>query len=154
MIKRQNPSSVWHMVNSVSNECCLFIPTPRVLILVVHKNSQGPRKLAQVLCFVKPTLISGRSQFRVPSQAGRRQEAGSSPAGLTRGSSFCSLSGLSVNTSAVRLGSRLRASEVHQANPFFHTEGDSRSSLTRLSGGSCFLAFIFVFGHAMKHAGP
>lgn len=132
----------------------LFIPTPRVLILVVHKNSQGPRKLAQVLCFVKPTLISCRSEFRVPSQAGRRQEAGSSPAGLTRGSSFCSLSGLSVNTSAVRLGSRLRASEVHQANPFFHTEGDSRSSLTRLSGGSCFLAFIFVFGHAMKHAGP
>lgn len=60
MMKRENPSSV-HMVTM---SVVLSAPTPRVLIPVVHKKSQGPGKLAHVLCFqveADPDFPAGRS---------------------------------------------------------------------------------------------
>ena len=109
MVARQNPSGVWHTVNPISDECCSASPCA-VLIPVVHKKSQGRGELTHVLCLLKPALPSGRLEFRVPTQAGGRQEAFSSPAGLSKGSLLCShtleecKTGFSLEASAVRFG--------------------------------------------------
>lgn len=115
MIKRENPSSV-HMVTM---SVVLSVPTPRVLIPVVHKKSQGPGKLAHVLCF----QVEADPDFRQVGVQGPepgREKAGSwqFSSRTEQGELICSHSGLSTNTSAVRLGGRFRASEVHQANLF------------------------------------
>lgn len=72
MIKRENPSSV-HMV---AMSVVLSVPTPRVLIPVVHKKSQGPGKLAHVLCFQVEADPDFR-QVRVQGPEPGREKAGS-----------------------------------------------------------------------------
>lgn len=132
------------MVNSVNNECCFVRPHTTCVNSCGAQEEPGSWKVGP-----RPLFCEANPDFRQvgvqgPKPDREKAEAGNSPAGLTRGSSFCSPSGLSVNTSAVRLGSRFRASEVHQANPLF-IQKVILGLLSLGSVGVVFSGFYFCF---------